>query len=69
MAASSLDDQTSSLVSVAISALLLPPAVNSGILCVAFAFLRKGSHDGLYPWPFEPPITKRLKKKRLGDGY
>jgi hypothetical protein len=70
VAASSLDDQTSSLVSVAISALLFPPAVNAGILCVAFAFLRKVSHDGFYPWrPFELPITKRPKKKRLGDEH
>jgi hypothetical protein len=69
VAASLLDDQTSSLVSVAISTLLLLTAVNSGILCVAFAFLRKGSHDRLYPWPFGPPITKRPKKKRLGDEH
>lgn len=33
-----LDDQTSSLVGVAISASLLPPAVNSGILWIAFWF-------------------------------
>jgi uncharacterized membrane protein len=38
VAVSLLDDQTSSLVGVAISASLLPPAVNSGILWIAFAF-------------------------------
>ena len=38
VAVSLLDEQTSSLVGVAISASLLPPAVNSGILWVAFLF-------------------------------
>lgn len=35
-----LDENTSSLVGVAISASLLPPAVNAGILWVAFGFLK-----------------------------
>jgi Domain of unknown function (DUF389) len=38
VAVSLLDDQTSSLVGVAISASLLPPAVNAGLLWVAFFF-------------------------------
>jgi uncharacterized hydrophobic protein (TIGR00271 family) len=38
VAVSLLDDQTSSLVGVAISASLLPPAVNAGILLVAYGF-------------------------------
>lgn len=38
VAVSLLDDQTSSLVGVAISASLLPPAVNAGILWVAYLF-------------------------------
>jgi uncharacterized hydrophobic protein (TIGR00271 family) len=38
VAVSLLDDQTSSLVGVAISASLLPPAVNAGILWVAYWF-------------------------------
>jgi uncharacterized hydrophobic protein (TIGR00271 family) len=41
VAVSLLDDQTSSLVGVAISASLLPPAVNSGILWVAFGFYER----------------------------
>jgi len=36
-----LDEQTSSLVGVAISASLLPPAVNAGLLWVVAAFDRK----------------------------
>jgi uncharacterized hydrophobic protein (TIGR00271 family) len=40
VAVSLLDDQTSSLVGVAISASLLPPAVNAGILWVAYWFLK-----------------------------
>lgn len=40
VAVSLLDDQTASLVGVAISASLLPPAVNAGILWVAYAFTR-----------------------------
>jgi uncharacterized membrane protein len=42
VAVSILDDQTSSLVGVAISASLLPPAVNCGILFVAYIFV---NHD------------------------
>jgi Domain of unknown function (DUF389) len=38
VAVSLLDDQTASLVGVAISASLLPPAVNAGVLWVAFFF-------------------------------
>lgn len=38
VAVSLLDDQTSSLVGVAISASLLPPAVNAGIIWIAFLF-------------------------------
>jgi uncharacterized hydrophobic protein (TIGR00271 family) len=40
VAVSLLDDQTSSLVGVAISASLLPPAVNAGILWVAYGFYK-----------------------------
>jgi Domain of unknown function (DUF389) len=50
VAVSLLDDQFSSLVGVAISASLLPPAVNAGILWVAYAFYRNhhlgGDGDG-----------------------
>jgi uncharacterized hydrophobic protein (TIGR00271 family) len=42
VAVSLLDDQTNSLVGVAISASLLPPAVNAGILWVAYVFVRGG---------------------------
>lgn len=41
-----LDDQTSSLVGVAISASLLPPAVNAGIMWVAYAFVNNGLLGG-----------------------
>jgi uncharacterized hydrophobic protein (TIGR00271 family) len=57
VAVSLLDDQTSSLVGVAISASLLPPAVNSGILWVAFAFYERdilGSRAGLPTLLYEP---------------
>jgi uncharacterized membrane protein len=42
VAVSLLDEQTSSLVGVAISASLLPPAVNAGILWVSFGFYERG---------------------------
>jgi uncharacterized hydrophobic protein (TIGR00271 family) len=42
VAVSLLDDQTNSLVGVAISASLLPPAVNAGILWVAYVFVKGG---------------------------
>ena len=41
VAVSLLDDQTSSLVGVAISASLLPPAVNTGVLWVAYFFYQR----------------------------
>jgi uncharacterized hydrophobic protein (TIGR00271 family) len=50
VAVSLLDDQTNSLVGVAISASLLPPAVNAGILWVAYVFVRGGVLAlGTYP--------------------
>jgi uncharacterized hydrophobic protein (TIGR00271 family) len=45
VAVSLLDDQTSSLVGVAISASLLPPAVNSGILWLYYAYVQNGTID------------------------
>lgn len=42
VAVSILDEQTSSLVGVAISASLLPPAVDAGILWIAYAFTKHG---------------------------
>lgn len=41
VAVSLLDDQTSSLVGVAISASLLPPAVNAGLLWITYIFAEK----------------------------
>ena len=41
VAVSLLDDQTSSLVGVAISASLLPPAVNAGLLWITYFFAQK----------------------------
>jgi uncharacterized hydrophobic protein (TIGR00271 family) len=49
-----LDDQTSSLVGVAISASLLPPAVNAGLLWVAFWFQHQ-DWLGVAP-PLEPEL-------------
>ena len=41
VAVSLLDDQTNSLVGVAISASLLPPAVNSGIIMISWYYFDK----------------------------
>jgi hypothetical protein len=49
VAVSLLDDQTNSLVGVAISASLLPPAVNCGILFVAQAFVEGGVINSTSP--------------------
>ena len=38
-----LDDQTASMVGVAISAALLPPAVNAGIMWVAYAYAKQST--------------------------
>ena len=45
MAVSLLDEQTNSLVGVAISASLLPPAVNCGIVWVAYAYYQAGTFE------------------------
>jgi len=49
VAVSLLDDQTSSLVGVAISASLLPPAVNAGILWVCHFFVQAGIVPEILP--------------------
>mmetsp|Transcript_50189 Transcript_50189/g.121605 ORF Transcript_50189/g.121605 Transcript_50189/m.121605 type:complete len:265 (-) Transcript_50189:250-1044(-) len=46
VAVSLLDEQTSSLVGVAISASLLPPAVNSGLLFIAWFFYKQNVDQG-----------------------
>lgn len=60
VAVSLLDEQTSSLVGVAISASLLPPAVNAGILWIAWAFQESGNlgtKDPLLPPTLGPPVV------------
>ena len=53
VAVSLLDDQTSSLVGVAISASLLPPAVNAGLLLInAFVYEREHFTDPEYTRDF-----------------
>lgn len=56
VAVSLLDDQTASMVGVAISASLLPPAVNAGILWVAFIFEQTNS-DILAPQTLTIPCA------------
>lgn len=46
VAVSLLDDQASSLVGVAISASLLPPAVNCGLFMMSFVFYKKNVRAG-----------------------
>lgn len=53
-----LDDQTSSLVGVAISASLLPPAVNSGILWIAFWFQEQDWLGSIAPFPEPWPVPQ-----------
>jgi hypothetical protein len=48
VAVSLLDEQVNSLVGVAISASLLPPAVNAGILWVAYGFFENNRHEDHY---------------------
>ena len=46
VAVSLLDEQTNSLVGVAISASLLPPAVNAGMMWVAYGYFNKNRAEG-----------------------
>jgi uncharacterized hydrophobic protein (TIGR00271 family) len=57
VAVSLLDEQTNSLVGVAISASLLPPAVNAGILWVAYAFVKGGVLASSAETPVTPYIS------------
>jgi len=52
VAVSILDKQTASLVGVAISASLLPPAVNAGVLWIFYAYIKTGViyKDDSLPW-------------------
>mmetsp|Transcript_27225 Transcript_27225/g.50187 ORF Transcript_27225/g.50187 Transcript_27225/m.50187 type:complete len:190 (-) Transcript_27225:155-724(-) len=64
VALSVLDDQTSSLVGVAISASLLPPAVNCGMLFIVAAI----SGDGLDKFSFvENPDLENQLNERAGE--
>jgi len=54
VAVSLLDEQTSSLVGVAISASLLPPAVNAGILWICHSFAKRGTIPE--PPPYFGPV-------------
>mmetsp|Transcript_26376 Transcript_26376/g.62799 ORF Transcript_26376/g.62799 Transcript_26376/m.62799 type:complete len:206 (+) Transcript_26376:809-1426(+) len=69
VAVSVLDDSASSLVGVAISASLLPPAVNSGILWVAYGFAKNnwlGSGGGI-AHPTLPPAAFISEAPTTGD--
>ena len=69
VAVSILDDQTSSLVGVAISASLLPPAVNAGILYVAFGYYESGVLH-VTPYPAEPEeAMDRSQPNQFGEDY
>jgi uncharacterized membrane protein len=60
-----LDDQTNSLVGVAISASLLPPAVNAGILWVAYAFVK----GGILAAPLAPDTYTREEEEYDSKDY
>jgi uncharacterized hydrophobic protein (TIGR00271 family) len=60
VAVSLLDEQTNSLVGVAISASLLPPAVNAGILWVTFAFVKGGILDSSTLTPYTTIIDDTI---------
>lgn len=66
VAVSLLDEQTASLVGVAISASLLPPAVNAGVLWVAYAFIHGGiinPSDYGYDYDAEVELQKEDYRK------
>jgi uncharacterized membrane protein len=65
VAVSLLDDQTNSLVGVAISASLLPPAVNAGILWVAYAFVK----GGILAAPLAPDTYTREEEEYDSKDY
>jgi uncharacterized hydrophobic protein (TIGR00271 family) len=67
VAVSLLDDQTSSLVGVAISASLLPPAVNAGILWIAYIFAENGFiESNIGPTPMLPK-AEELGAQSFGE--
>lgn len=64
VAVSLLDSQTASLVGVAISASLLPPAVNAGVVWIYYAYVAAGR----LPDPAEDPNTETARDVFLGRG-
>lgn len=64
VAVSVLDQQVSSLVGVAISASLLPPAVDAGILWIAYAFTK---HGILQPTPYPAETPTELEQEEEYD--
>lgn len=70
VAVSLLDDNQSSLVGVAISASLLPPAVNTGIIWVAGIFTREeiNDHEGISDYASPPNFHEYRQMGRTSIG-
>lgn len=68
VAVSLLDEQTSCLVGVAISASLLPPAVNAGMMWVAYRFFDKNRGEGYWDETYDDDYINSISRKDFRYG-
>lgn len=68
VAVSLLDEQTNSLVGVAISASLLPPAVNAGMMWVAYGYFDKNRKEGNYDEDYDEEMVNAISRQDFRYG-
>ena len=68
VAVSLLDEQTNSLVGVAISASLLPPAVNAGMMWVAYGYFDKNRDAGYWDGVTNDDAINSITREDFGKG-
>lgn len=68
VAVSLLDEQTNSLVGVAISASLLPPAVNAGMMWVAYGYFDKNRQEGHFNEDYDEELINSISREDFRKG-
>ncbi len=63
-----LDDQTNSLVGVAISASLLPPAVNAGMMWVAYGYFDRNRDEGSFTGNYDDEYINSISREDFRKG-
>lgn len=68
VAVSLLDEQTNSLVGVAISASLLPPAVNAGMMWVAYGYFDRNRAAGYWDGKYDSEYINSISREDFRQG-